>query len=169
MATDRELVDMQSEVWASIEALGAQLDETGWATPTECPGWTVQDNLVHVTAIESLILERPLPTQEPPDQLPHVKNDTGKANERWVEARRSWSGADAFAEFRAVTWVCIWLENVRKAMTMLKNGENAFTIGQALRIWPRDVQQKFVDTAGRVEKFAKRYGSTKAVRTAKKG
>ena len=29
-------------------------------------------------------------------------------------------------------------------------------------------EQKFVDTAGRVEKFARRYGSTKAARTAKK-
>jgi large subunit ribosomal protein L31 len=29
-------------------------------------------------------------------------------------------------------------------------------------------EQKFVDTAGRVEKFARRYGSTKAVRTPKK-
>jgi large subunit ribosomal protein L31 len=30
-------------------------------------------------------------------------------------------------------------------------------------------EQKFVDTAGRVEKFARRYGSTMAVRTPKKG
>ena len=30
-------------------------------------------------------------------------------------------------------------------------------------------EQKFVDTAGRVEKFAKRYGSTKAARSGKKG
>jgi large subunit ribosomal protein L31 len=29
-------------------------------------------------------------------------------------------------------------------------------------------EQKFVDTAGRVEKFARRFGSTKATRTAKK-
>ncbi len=29
-------------------------------------------------------------------------------------------------------------------------------------------EQKFVDTAGRVEKFARRYGSTKAKRRAKK-
>jgi large subunit ribosomal protein L31 len=29
-------------------------------------------------------------------------------------------------------------------------------------------EQKFVDTAGRVEKFARRFGSTKAPRTAKK-
>jgi len=30
-------------------------------------------------------------------------------------------------------------------------------------------EQNLVDTAGRVEKFARRYGSTKAVRTPKKG
>ena len=29
-------------------------------------------------------------------------------------------------------------------------------------------EQKFVDTAGRVEKFARRYGSTKAARSTKK-
>jgi large subunit ribosomal protein L31 len=29
-------------------------------------------------------------------------------------------------------------------------------------------EQKFIDTAGRVEKFARRYGSTKAARAAKK-
>jgi large subunit ribosomal protein L31 len=29
-------------------------------------------------------------------------------------------------------------------------------------------EQKFVDTAGRVEKFSRRYGSTAAIRTAKK-
>jgi DNA polymerase III delta subunit len=35
---------------------------------------------------------------------------------------------------------------VRKALAMIKRGDNAFTIGQALRIWPRETQQKFVDT-----------------------
>jgi DNA polymerase III delta subunit len=53
---------------------------------------------------------------------------------------------DSSAEFRAVTWLCIWLENCRKALEMLKDGQNAFTIGQALRIWPRDLAQKFVET-----------------------
>jgi DNA polymerase III subunit delta len=64
------------------------------------------------------------------------------------EAMRRWRqliGSDSSAEFRAVTWLCIWLENCRKALAMLKQGQNAFTIGQALRIWPRDMQQKFVD------------------------
>jgi DNA polymerase III delta subunit len=53
---------------------------------------------------------------------------------------------DSSAQFRAVTWLCIWLENVRKALAMLRQGQNAFTIGQTLRIWPRDMQQRFVDT-----------------------
>ena len=68
--------------------------------------------------------------------------DPAEAVRRW----RQLVSGDSSAEFRAVAWLCIWLENVRKALGMIKNGDNAFTIGQALRIWPRDVQQKFVDT-----------------------
>jgi DNA polymerase III delta subunit len=68
--------------------------------------------------------------------------DPGEAVRRWRQLVRG----DSSAEFRAVAWLCIWLENVRKALAMLKQGDNAFTIGQALRIWPREVQQKFVET-----------------------
>jgi len=102
-ATNTRLVDMLEQVWGSMADLGASLDESQWKTPTECPGWTVQDNLVHITALERFILGDPLPTEDVPDDLPHVKNDAGRANERWIESRRSWSGADALGEFRAVT------------------------------------------------------------------
>jgi DNA polymerase III delta subunit len=66
--------------------------------------------------------------------------ETAEALRRWRQLVQS----DSSAEFRAVAWLCIWLENVGKAMAMLKQGHDAFTIGQALRIWPRDVQEKFV-------------------------
>jgi uncharacterized protein (TIGR03083 family) len=102
-AANRELVDMLEHVWSSTADLGSGLDEAGWKQPTECPGWTVQDNLVHITALERFILGDPLPSDDVPDDLPHVKNDVGTANERWVESRRSWSGADALEEFRAAT------------------------------------------------------------------
>ena len=68
--------------------------------------------------------------------------DPAEAVRRW----RQLVQGDSSAEFRAVTWLCIWLENVRKALAMLRRGDNAFTIGQALRIWPREMQQKFVET-----------------------
>jgi uncharacterized protein (TIGR03083 family) len=103
MATDQELVDTLDELWRSIEEFARELDEVDWKRPTECPGWTVQDNLVHLTALERFILGDPLPSEDVPDDLPHVKNDIGKANERWIESRRSWTGADALEEFHTAT------------------------------------------------------------------
>jgi uncharacterized protein (TIGR03083 family) len=96
-------VDMLEDVWRSMAELGASLDEVAWKAPSECPGWTVQDNLVHVTALERFILGDPLPTEDVPDDLPHVKNDIGRSNERWIESRRAWTGADALAEFVTTT------------------------------------------------------------------
>jgi len=103
MTSDLELVDMLDEVWTSMETIGAGLTEEQWKTGTECPGWTVQDNLVHITALEAMSIGKNLPVAELPDDLPHVKNDFGRTNEQWIESRRSWSGADALAEFHAVT------------------------------------------------------------------
>ncbi len=102
-ARNTERVDMLERVWASMAELGESLDESGWKAPTECPGWTVQDNLVHITALERFILGDPLPAADVPDDLPHIRNDVGRSNERWIESRRAWTGADALAEFRAAT------------------------------------------------------------------
>ena len=96
-------VDMLENVWRSIAELGASLDETEWKAPSECPGWTVQDNLVHITALEKFSMGDPLPSEDVPDDLPHIKNDVGRSNERWIESRRAWTGADALAEFVATT------------------------------------------------------------------
>jgi DNA polymerase III delta subunit len=54
---------------------------------------------------------------------------------------------DSSTEFRAVTWLAIWLTNVRKALAMKRQGMNSFSITSALRIWPREMQQPFMDTA----------------------
>ena len=62
--TDQELVDLLEEVWTSIETLGEDLKEAEWKRHTELPGWTVQDNLVHLTAVESMSLGRPWPDHE---------------------------------------------------------------------------------------------------------
>jgi DNA polymerase-3 subunit delta len=80
-------------------------------------------------------------------QMWDLTNALGSGNR--TEAITRWRQLvqnDSSAEFRAVTWLCIWLENCRKAMKMIRDGDNTFAIGQALRIWPRDMQQKFVDT-----------------------
>jgi uncharacterized protein (TIGR03083 family) len=99
---DQQLVDVLEEVWASIETMGDDLREDEWKRSTELPGWTVQDNLVHISAVESMSLGRPWTGHVAP-QAAHVKNPIGQSNEHAVDSRRSWSGAEALAEFRAIT------------------------------------------------------------------
>jgi DNA polymerase-3 subunit delta len=69
---------------------------------------------------------------------------------RPADAIRKWRQmvqADSSAEFRAVTWLTIWLTNVRKALALRRGGMHPSAIPQALRIWPRDIQQPFMQTA----------------------
>jgi uncharacterized protein (TIGR03083 family) len=103
MTTDHELVDRLDEVWASIDDLADTLTEADWKAPTECPGWTVQDNLAHLAHIEGRLQGRPDPEHDLPDELPHVKNSFGRINEIFVDSRRSWPGAEVAAEFHQVT------------------------------------------------------------------
>jgi len=103
VASDQELVAMLDHVWSSIAGLGAGLDEAQWKTETEVPGWSVQDNLTHITAIEWSLLGRPAPEHEVPDGLAHIKNDFGRSNEVFVDSRRASAGAAALEEFVEVT------------------------------------------------------------------
>jgi uncharacterized protein (TIGR03083 family) len=103
MTTDSELVDQLETVWTSMAALGDPLTEDEWKRETDVPGWSVQDNLVHISGMEIGLLGRELPEHTVPDDLPHVKNDVGRRNEEVVDSRRALSGAEALAEFREVT------------------------------------------------------------------
>jgi len=103
MSTDQDLVDRLDEVWTSLDALGAELSEADWKLPTECPGWSVQDQLAHLAHIEGRLQGRPDPENEIPDDLPHIKNSFGAINEVFVDSRRSWTGADVLTEFHEVT------------------------------------------------------------------
>ena len=100
---DQELVDALDEVWRSIDAFGATLTEAEWKAPSALPGWSVQDNLVHLSAIEAMSMGRAWADLDAAPGGEHVKNDIGATNEQAVHSRRSWSGADALAEFHALT------------------------------------------------------------------
>ena len=89
-------------VWASIDQLCSGLPDSQWDLPTGCPGWTVKDQISHLTDYEARLLGRPAPQHEPAPAA-HVKNELGRSNEIGVDARRSKSGADVLEEFREVT------------------------------------------------------------------
>jgi uncharacterized protein (TIGR03083 family) len=94
------------EVWADVAGLCDGLSADEWATPTECPGWSVFDNVAHMIGTERLLAgEQPSAVADGADgaDAAHVRNDIGRANEAWIASYRGWSGAQLLDEFRSVT------------------------------------------------------------------
>ena len=100
--SDQEVVDLMEEVWRSITTLCVSLTEEQWKLPTDCPGWSVQDQLSHLVGAESAILGNPAPSHTPP-AAEHVRNDIGRSNELAVDWRRTCPGSKVLEEFRELT------------------------------------------------------------------
>lgn len=71
---------MLDEVWTSLADACKALAAADWERPTDCPGWTVRDQLSHVIGIERALLGEEPPRGDGLDP-PHVKNDFGALNE----------------------------------------------------------------------------------------
>jgi len=84
-------------VWSSLVALGHELTEAEFDLPTGCPGWTVRDQFSHVIGTELLLQAVGAPPASRADG-PHVRNELGALNERFVEARRHLPGHAVVAE-----------------------------------------------------------------------
>ncbi len=101
MAQDGDTIAKLDEVWRSIEKLCESFTEREWKLPTDCPGWTVQDNVAHLVDYESRMMQRQPPAHTPPER-PHIKNDLGKRNEIWIDWYRSKTGAEVLEAYREV-------------------------------------------------------------------
>lgn len=100
---DRDaVVAALDEEFDSVIGLAADLAPAEWDLPTACPGWTVKDNLSHVIGTEAMLLGRPAPDVDLPDDLPHVRNDIGRFNEQWVESYRPRPPAEVLDDLRSV-------------------------------------------------------------------
>ncbi len=100
--SDQEIMEKMEGVWRSIAGVCDTLSESEWSYPTDCPGWSVQDQLSHLVGSECRLLGRPTPDHTPGD-LGHVRNETGENNEILVDWRRSRSGSQVLGEFKEVT------------------------------------------------------------------
>ncbi|MFY9589039.1 MAG: maleylpyruvate isomerase family mycothiol-dependent enzyme [Actinomycetota bacterium] len=93
---------LMEQAWSSFEEVAAQLGPDDWNLPTDCPEWTVRDQLAHISSIEAAALGRP-PAPGDPVQAPHVRNDLGATNQREIEYRRSWTPEEVLDEYRDTT------------------------------------------------------------------
>ncbi len=101
--TNREpVVDHLAEVWSSLAIACERLDEPQWELPTDCPGWSVKDQLSHLIGVERMLLGEPSPPA-PAATPDHVLNPIGELNEAWVAARRTLPGDEVLAEFTEIT------------------------------------------------------------------
>jgi uncharacterized protein (TIGR03083 family) len=96
------VIDLQEMQYRSIDDLCSSLAPEEWARETDCPGWSVQDNISHIIGTENMILGRPAPEHEPGDK-PWVRNPIGAGNEVQVDYRRSWPAEKVLEEFREVS------------------------------------------------------------------
>jgi uncharacterized protein (TIGR03083 family) len=99
---DHPCVVMLADVWGAVAAVGRGFDDEDWDRRTDCPGWSVRDQVSHLIGTESTRLGRPAP--DPVERAgPHVRNPMGEYNETWVAARRDLPGRSVLAEFEEVT------------------------------------------------------------------
>lgn len=71
------------------------------ARPTDCPGWTVHDQISHVVGVEAWLAGHRDPRVEIPP-YEHIRNGLGKKVEYAVEVRRGRTGPEVLAELESV-------------------------------------------------------------------
>lgn len=94
-----DTIDKLGQIFDSLGSFLPSLTEEQWKTPTQLPGWNVQDNLSHIIGTERALFGMPETSHRASD-LSNVKNPIGEMNEHHVDYRRTWPGAKVLEEFR---------------------------------------------------------------------
>jgi len=95
------LVEAFAGTAQAVVDLAFSLRDADLDKPTACPGWTVKDQVSHVTSIEAALVGRPDPQVEVP-AYDWIRNDIGRHMENGVELRRSRSGKEVVSELQKV-------------------------------------------------------------------
>ena len=75
-----------------------------------------------------------------------TRGDAGGALTIW----RQLLSTDDAAEFKAVTWLAIWLERAGEALRLSQKGRRPFDIAKELRVWPADNVRPLLESAERL-------------------
>jgi uncharacterized protein (TIGR03083 family) len=116
MPIPHDTIAALSQCFDSITSLCEGLTESEWKVATDCPGWSVQDNLSHLIGIERMLEGSP-PTTHKAAPAQHVKNPIGEANENEIDLRRLLRGADVLTE---------WKEISTQRMATLRSADDAY-------------------------------------------
>jgi uncharacterized protein (TIGR03083 family) len=96
------MIERLDEVWRDITDLCAGMSDEQWGLPTECPGWSVKDNIAHMIGTERMLMGHK-PDADPQPQPEYVRNDIGRANQEWVDQYSVLPGNEVLEAFISVT------------------------------------------------------------------
>jgi uncharacterized protein (TIGR03083 family) len=96
------LVEAFAQTAQSVVDLAHDCSTDDLALPTECPGWTVHDQISHVAGVEAWLAGHQDPRVEIMPHYEHIRNDLGKKVEYAVELRRRRTGEEVVAELEDV-------------------------------------------------------------------
>jgi uncharacterized protein (TIGR03083 family) len=82
-----ELVDAYAQTVQHVIDLGRTMRAGDAERPTDCPGWTVLDQVAHVASTEAMVAGEPEPEVDV-SHHEHVRHAFGERIERYVESRR---------------------------------------------------------------------------------
>ena len=82
-----ELVEAYAQTVQSIIDLGRTMRPDDAGRPTDCPGWTVLDQIAHVASTEAMVAGEPEPDVDVSHHT-HVRHSFGARIEKYVESRR---------------------------------------------------------------------------------
>ena len=102
MTYGNERVAMLREEWSTLGSLCRTLSDEQWRADTDCPGWSVKDQLSHLIGVERWLLGHS-PVELTPPAAGHVKNPLGERNEAEVDHRRNHAPTEVLTEFQEVT------------------------------------------------------------------
>ncbi|MGZ4636518.1 maleylpyruvate isomerase family mycothiol-dependent enzyme [Oryzihumus sp.] len=95
------LVEAFAQTAQAVVDLGRSCSEEDFARETECPGWTIKDQISHVAGVEAWLEGHRDPKVDVPP-YEHVRNELGQKVESAVEVRRGRSGHDVLSELEHV-------------------------------------------------------------------
>ena len=95
------LVSAYGQTVRAVIDLGRSCTPRDFDKETACPGWTVKDQVSHVTGVEQWLSGAPLPRVQLPD-YGHVQSDFDRVTESMVEMRRRMLGSKVVDELEGV-------------------------------------------------------------------
>ncbi len=111
-----DLIDKLEHTWRATSEFCATLTEAQWKTPSQLPGWSVQDLLSHLVGTERALEGLESTTHRAPE-VDYIRNPIGAANENEVDARRHLPGAEVLKE---------WNDIAKVRLNTLRNGDDAY-------------------------------------------